>query len=119
MLKKTTTENKHLHPVLKPIQELVFKENNNNKTISTYSLDEKPLVTFKIKNKNHEKVEIIPNDSNDHFSNIKHVVSHFNLPEFVLKPLNTTIPKTIIDLKPEQRIFVEGNTKHNPLITVL
>ena len=115
MLKKTTTENNHLHPVLKPIQEQLSKEKTIGKTISSYSLDEKPLVTFNITNTNHKKGQILPNQLVDPFSNIKHVTSHFDMPEVTLKPLNTTIPKTIIDLKPEQRIFVEGNIKHNPL----
>jgi len=115
MLKKTTTENNHLHPVLKPIQEQLSKEKTIGKTISSYSLDEKPFVTFNITNTNHKKGQILPNLLVDPFSNIKHVTSHFDIPEVTLKPLNTPIPKTIIDLKPEQRIFVEGNIKYNPL----
>ena len=88
MLKKTTTENNHLHPVLKPIQEQLSKEKTIGKTISSYSLDEKPFVTFNITNTNHKKGQILPNLLVDPFSNIKHVTSHFDLPEVTLKPLN-------------------------------
>lgn len=115
-MKKTTTEKSNpLHSILKPIKELVFKKKTIGKTISTYSLDEKPFVTFNITNTNHKKGQILPNLLVDPFSNIKHVTSHFDMPEVTLKPLNINIPNTIIDLKPEQRIFVEGNINHNPL----
>ena len=114
MLKKTTTENNHLHPVLKPIQEQLFKEKTIGKTISSYSLDEKPLVTFNVKNTNCIN-ESLPNLIINPQFGIKSLTSHIDKSLVTLTPLNVTIPNTIIDLRPEQRIFVEGNIKHNPL----
>lgn len=115
MLKKTTTENSNpLCPVLKPFQEPVFKEKSSDKTLSVYSLDEKPLVTFNVRNTNCIN-ESLPNLIINPQFGIKSLTSHIDKSLVTLKNLNSSIPNTIIDLRPEQRIFVEGNIKHNPL----
>ena len=59
MLKKNTIENiNYLYPVLKPIQQPVFKL---NKKQCTYLLNENPLLTLDEINKRHKKGEKLPN----------------------------------------------------------
>ena len=44
---------------------------------------------------------------------VKPLVNPLNLPKLI--PSNVSIPRVILDLQPDQRIFVDGNIKHNPL----
>lgn len=115
MLKKTTTEtNNHLDNVFKPIQKTVFKKNTNNKKVGDYLLDGKKLLTFNVVNTNCIN-ESLPNLIINPQFGIKSLTSHIDKSLVTLTPLNVTVPNTIINLKPEQRIFVEGNINHNPL----
>jgi hypothetical protein len=99
MLKKTTTENSNpLCPVLKTFQKPIFKEKSSGKTLSTYSLDEKPLVTFNVKNTNCIN-ESLPNLIINPYFGIKSLTSHIEKSLVTLTPLNVTVPNTIIDLK--------------------
>jgi hypothetical protein len=57
MLQKITSERHFLHPVLKPIQQPVFRLNKKG---CTFLLEDNPLLTLEDINKHHRKNRKIP-----------------------------------------------------------